>query len=219
MTSLLDIIGASIIGGMVLLLALTVTDYGTREFFNYNSDAIMQANLAHMAHLAEYDLRKMGFGIDESQQSTILQIAQSDHLKFLTQLNYNVDTIPDTIEYKIIQAEVIDFGDTTLTMFNILRNVTVVQHSNESMNIGKIGNNNVFRYLNQIGEAVEIIQETKMVELTLITYEPRIILSPEFVTTKLNGIERADLRKRELQRLLRPSFWRQTRLVSKNLRR
>lgn len=219
MTSLLDIIGASIIGGMVLLLVLTMTDYGTREFFNYNSDAIMQANLAHMAHLAEYDLRKMGFGIDESQQSTILQIAQSNHLKFLTQLNYNVDTIPDTIEYKIIQAEVIDFGDTTLTMFNILRNVTVVQHSNESMNIGRIGNNNVFRYLNQIGEAVEIIQETKMVELTLITYEPRIILSPEFVTTKLNGIERADLRKRELQRLLRPSFWRQTRLVSKNLRR
>ncbi|MBD3288971.1 hypothetical protein GF337_09225 [candidate division KSB1 bacterium] len=219
MTSLLDIIGASIIGGMLLLLVLTVTDYGTREFFNYNADAIVQANLAHMAHLAEYDLRKMGFGINEGQQSTILQIANSDHLKFLSQLNFDVDTVPDTIEYEIVQDEIIDYGDTTLTMYKVLRSVTIVQHSIESMNIGKIGNQNVFRYLNQVGEPVEITQETKMVELTLVTFEPRIILSPEFVTTKLDSIDRADLRKQELRRLLRPSFWRQTRLVSKNLRR
>jgi len=219
MTSLLDIIGASIIGGMVLLLVLTVTDSGTREFFNYNVDAIVQANLAHMAHLTEYDLRKMGFGINESQQGTILQIANSNRLKFLTQLNMNVDSIPDTIEYNIVQDEIIDYGDTTLTMYKVFRSVKIAQHSSENMDIGKIGNSNVFRYLDQIGEPAEIIQATKMVEVTLVTYEPRIVLSPEFVTTKLDGIDRADLRKRELRRLLRPSFWRQTRLVSKNLRR
>jgi len=219
MTSLLDIIGASILGGMVLILVLTVTDSGTREFFNYNADAIVQANLAHMAYLAENDLRKMGFGINESQQGTILQIALPNRLKYLSQLNMHQDSVPDTIEYYILQDEIIDYGDTILTMYNVFRSIKIPQYSGENMEIGKIGNNNVFRYLDQIGQPVEVISATKMVEVTLVSFEPRIVLSPEFVTTQLDSISRADLRKRELRRLLRPSFWRQTRLVSKNLRR
>lgn len=219
MSSILDIIGGLLIGGMILLLTLAATDRGTREFFNYNSDAIVQNQLATMAYIIEYDLRKMGFGIDEVQQGTILQIATSNHLKFLTQLNNKTDVTPDTIEYNVVSDETIDYGDTTLIMYKVWRTIKIPGQQSKIQMIGKIGNNNVFRYLDQIGNPAEITQATKMVEVTLVAFNPRIVLSPEFVTTQIDSIQGAELRKKELTRLLRPSFWRQTRLVSKNLRR
>jgi len=219
MMTLLDIIGGMVIGGMILLLTITTTDRGTTEFFNDNADAIVQTQLTHMAYIIEYDLRKMGFGIHEAYQSTILQIANPNQLKFLSQLNHSTDSIPDTIEYQIVQDEIIDYGDTTLTMYKVWRRVKISSQPLTLTMIGKIGNNDVFNYLDQIGNPVGITQATKMVEVTLTAFEPRVVLSPEFVTTQVDSIQLTDLRKKELIRLLRPSFWRQTRLVSKNLRR
>jgi hypothetical protein len=219
MAVLIDIISATVIGGMILLLVITVTDSGIRQFFNYNADAIIQNQLAHIAYITEYDLRKMGCGIHEVFQGTILQVAQANHIKYLSQLNFQTDNIPDTIEYKITAAETIDYGDTSLTLYNLTRIVKISSQSPQSITIGKIGNSNVFKYLDQIGNPAPIIQATKMVEVTLVTYNPAVVLSPEFVNTELDSVTRAAVRKKELQRLLRPSFWRQTRLVSKNLRR
>jgi len=219
MAVLIDIIGAAMIGGLILLLVITVTDSGIRQFFNYNADAIVQTQLAHMAYITEYDLRKMGFGINEVQQGSILQIANANRIKFLAQLNSQTDDIPDTIEYRVTFAETIDFGDTALTLYNLNRKMIIASQAPQSINIGRIGNNNVFKYLDQIGNPAPIMQATKMVEVTLVTFNPQIILSPEFVSSRLDSIDGPDLRKQELRRLLRPSFWRQTRLVSKNLRR
>lgn len=79
-----------------------------------------------------------------------------------------------------------------------------------------------FRYLDQIGNPVDPGMEliaTKMVEVTLTMFNPRVVLSPELVKKEVSSIQDQEFRKRELRRLLRTSFWRQTRLVSKNLRR
>ena len=84
--------------------------------------------------------------------------------------------------------------------------------------MGTIGNSDVFRYLDQLGDPVPIIQATRMVEVTLTAYNPRIILSPDMFSGG-NSAEDVEFRKQELRRLLRASFWRQTRLVSKNLKR
>ncbi len=219
MSTMLDIASGLIIGGMILMLTITVTERGTREFFNYNADAIVQSNLAQMAYITEWDLRKMGYGVEEALQTTILQTAEPNHLKFLAHLNMGTDQIADTIDYSIAQDEVIDYGDTSLTMYKVLRKVTIAGESPDVSMIGKIGNNDVFRYLDQIGNPAPIKQATKMVEVTLVAFNPRVVLSPEFVTAHLDTIRGARQRREELTRLLRPSFWRQTRLVSKNLRR
>jgi len=219
MTSLLDIIGASVIGGMLLVILLTATSTGTREFLNYNSDAIVQQQLAQMAYIIEYDLRKMGYDIKEAQKHTIIQAATSNHIKFLSQLNSGEDVIPDTVEYSILPAETINYGDTTIIMYKIKRTLKVSQQPLDQIVIGKIGNASVFRYLDQIGNPVDIIQATKMVEVTLVALNPQVVLSKEFVSSQLDSAQNAEFRKQELKRLLRPSFWRQTRLVSKNLKR
>ncbi len=229
MTSMLDYIMAMIIGGAILLITITVTDTSTREFLNYNSDAITQINLANMSSVIEYDLRKMGYGVPEGER--ILFVAEPNHLKFIAHLNRDFDyyghiiphkdNIADTIEYLITVAEVIDYGDTSLTMYKITRTLKITGEGVKSTDIGRIGNGRVFRYLDQIGNPVDPGTEliaSKMVEVTLTAFNPRVVLSPELVKKEVSGMDQ-EFRKKELRRLLRTSFWRQTRLVSKNLRR
>jgi hypothetical protein len=93
MTAMIDVIGGLFIGGFLLLIALTATDTATTEFFNYNADAIMQQNLANTSEIIQYDLRKMGFGIPEAFQSSILQVATGNRLKFLAHLNSDPDAM------------------------------------------------------------------------------------------------------------------------------
>ncbi len=230
MGSILDYIMATIIGGAILLITITVTDTGTREFLNYNSDAITQINLANMSGTIEYDLRKMGYGIPEGSQ--VIFKAEPNHIKFIAHLNREFDyfghtiphrdNIPDTIEYIVSLAETIDYGDTVLRTYKITRILKITGEGNRATDIGRIGNHRVFRYLDQIGNPVDPGTEliaTKMVEVTLTMFNPRVVLSPELVRKEVSSIQDREFRKMELRRLLRTSFWRQTRLVSKNLRR
>jgi len=230
MGSLLDYITAIIVGGVILLITMRVTDTGTREFLNYNSDAISQINLANMSSIIEYDLRKMGYGVPEGEQ--VLFAAERNRLKFIAHLNREFDyfghliphrdEIPDTIEYIVTPAEVIDYGDTSLTMYKVTRRLKITGEGEKIYDIGRIGNGAVFRYLDQIGNPVDPGAElvaSKMVEVTLTAFNPRVVLSPELVRREVSNIQDVEFRKRELRRLLRTSFWRQTRLVSKNLRR
>lgn len=227
MANMIDIIGSMVLGGMILLLTLIVTDVNTRNFMNYNADAIVQSNLTHTAHLIEDDLRKMGYGIPEADQSTIIQIGTASHLKYLSQLNLNfkywpgsgIDDIPDTIEYQIILADTISFQDTTIYLYNVKKTVKITPNYNKTALLGRISNSDVFRYLDQVGHEVSVILAARMVEVTLVSLNQDIVLSPELVSKELKGIENEEFRKQELLRLLRPSFWRQTRLVSQNLRR
>jgi hypothetical protein len=231
MATMIDIIGALFIGGFLLLIALTATDNATTEFFNYNYDAIIQQNLARVSSTIQYDLRKMGYGIPEYDYQKILQIATGNHLKFISHLNSDpearvnisavawLDNIVDSIEYVLQPMDSIDYYDTTVTTYSLVRIVKIPPNYTHRMIVGVIGNAQMFRYLDQLGQEVAFIPATKMIEVTLTAFDPRIFLSRDWIDSKLNEISNAEYRKRELRRLLRASYWRQTRLISRNLRR
>ncbi len=231
MSVIIDIIGGLFIGGFLLIIALTATDTATTELFNFNSDAIIQQNLAHTSDIIQYDLRKMGFGIPEAQYGSILQVATPSKVVFLSHLNSDpdcrvnipgvttLDNVEDTIMYSAVPFDSIDYGDTTLVTYRLMRTLFVSPSYSRTMGVGIIGNNDVFRYLDQIGNPVTYIPATRMIEVTLTAYNPRVFLSKEWVESQINDIENAEFRKRELRRLLRASYWRQTRLISRNLRR
>ncbi len=157
MSVILDIITAMFIGGFLLIMSFTASDNGTQAFLNYNADAITQMNLTNVSNTMQYDLRKMGFEVPEAQQGNIVQIAQPNHFKFLAHLNKNAqcnisvsgfsDNIVDTIDYLITPFEAINFTDTSVTIYDIQRTIKIVNESPRSMVIGKIGNQDVFRYL------------------------------------------------------------------------
>jgi hypothetical protein len=232
MALVIDIVGGLFIGGFLMIIALTATDTATTEFYNYNSDAIVQQHLAQMSSVIQYDLRKMGFGIPEQNKNTILQSAQPNRLKFLAHLNSSptckiadpnvttIDNIVDSIEYRVIPFDSIDYVDTVIVTYQVRREIFVSPGYNSTIGIGIIGNPNAFRYLNQIGKPVAVMSEVQMVEVTLTAYDPRIVLSTDWIDSRVNEVGyNEEFRKRELRRLLRASYWRQTRLISKNLKR
>jgi hypothetical protein len=226
-----DIVGGLFIGGFLLIIALTATDTATTEFWNYNADAIVQQNLTQMSDVIQHDLRKMGFGVPEKQKSTILQVATGNRLKFLAHLNKDpdakikipavvtIDNVVDSIEYLILAFDSVDYGDTNIVVYEVRRRIFVSSgYTNNSM-VGTIGNAQAFRYLDQVGQPVAFMNQVRMVEVTLTAYDPRVVLSPDWVDSYINDIADKAFRERELRRLLRASYWRQTRLISKNLKR
>jgi hypothetical protein len=148
-------------------------------------------------------------------------------LKFLAHLNKNIkypgatttDDIADTIEYHILPGDTIAFPDTNVVMYKVMQTLKITPNYNKTSMVGKIGNQNVFRYLDQLGNPVGVLLATRMVEVSLTAFSRDVVLTPELTSDKLKGIKNEELRRRELLEILRPSFWRQTRQVSKNLKR
>lgn len=228
MASLLDIIGGMFIGGMLLIIALTATDNGMQAFYNYNSDAIMQQRITGVSDIIRHDLTKMGYGIPPEDRDSILLVAKANHLRFTAQLNPSPtqkiagvgfdDMVADTIEYRIVPSDSMTIADSTLVTYSVIRTMRIPPSINETMEIGRIGNDDVFFYLDQIGNPVVAKEATKMVEVSLSAFDPNIVLSKELVTTGGTAAD-STWRREELRRMLRNIYWRQTRLVTRNLRR
>ena len=226
MSSMIDIIGGIMIGSILLLVSMTAMDNALQQFVNHNADAIVQNELASLSDIIQDDLRKMGYGIPEALQTQIINVADSSRLVFISNLNLDrdyyesvhgnlhIDAIPDTVEFVVTAFDTITFIDTSIVLFNINRTVKVSQEATVSGSIGTISNNNVFRYLDQVGQEVTYQPATVMVEVTLIALNPNIYISDEVIAAD-NPVDRM----RELRKLLRESYWRQTRVISKNLRR
>ena len=213
MTVIIDYLGGMVIGGILLVIAMSAMDSAMKRFVNHNADAIVQSNLVATTEIIQEDLWKMGYGVPERQQSQIIQNAQQDQLKYLTYSD-SLDTVADTIEYAILPSDTVTFIDTSLTFYEIRRTLKNSQGSSITGQIGTITNNNVFRYFSQSGDSATLNLESKMVEVTLVALNPRIYLSNELLLA-VGPVERMI----ELRKILRESYWRQTRVISKNLRR
>lgn len=168
MGSLIDIISAMMIGAVLTLVAAKVMDNGVRQFVNQNADAIVQNELATTTAIIQDDLRKVGYGIPESRQCEIIQVAEPTHVAYLSHLNSN-DDVPDTLEYIITPFDTVGYIDTSVVLYSINRTVQMSDSAPVSGHVGTIANNTVFRYLDQIGNPVPVIQATRMVEVPLLS--------------------------------------------------
>jgi hypothetical protein len=213
LSALIDIIGSFLIGAILLLVSAKAMDSSVQQFVNQNADAIVQNDLTTLTQILQFDLRKMGFGIPEGMSETILQRAEAGRLRFLANLNAD-DAIPDTIEYSVARCDTVVFVDTSIVLYGLYRRVRIAGQAASSSQIGTISNPSVFRYLDQAGAQAMIMESTRMVEVTLVVMNPRIYASDE-VFHAANPVARM----RELRKLIRESFWRQTRVISRNLRR
>ncbi len=231
MSTVLDVIGGVVIGGMLMLIALTTSDIGMRNMFNENADGIVQSNMNRMTRIIEFDLRKMGFAVPEAQLDNTVQIALPGHLKFLAQLNLDADTyykIPglsifdtqvDTIDYFVSPGPSVTLGDTSFSLYNVQRTVKIAGGPTRVTVLGNISNSDVFTYFNQVGQPAFTNSEIRLVDIKLASLNPNVVLSPDILQEEINDIQNSSFKKKEIQRLLRPTFWRQRRLIARNLRR
>ena len=104
--TLFDIIGSTMVFGVLLLVTLQLNDSDTENLQIYQGDLVVQENLVELTSLLETDFRKIGYcanpaNFPDPTQSIIL--ADSNRIKFVTDLptkaNPYGDGIMDTLYY------------------------------------------------------------------------------------------------------------------------
>lgn len=97
-STLLDIIGSTIIGAMLLMILFRMNDAAVENTYVYGGELLVQQNLVEVVTLLEYDFRKIGYCADWQQipdPSEAILSADSNDITFLTDLDSdgNVDTL------------------------------------------------------------------------------------------------------------------------------
>ncbi|MFH1195241.1 MAG: hypothetical protein V1720_05990 [bacterium] len=101
-STLIDIVGSFIIGGMVFLILLQLNDASVDNTFRHAGDLTVQQNLVSIVELLEYDFRKIGYCSDWTkipQPWLSIILADSNSISFLTDVESN--GIVDTMKYYI----------------------------------------------------------------------------------------------------------------------
>jgi hypothetical protein len=95
---ILDILGSVIISGILLITLFRMADRATESTYNKTGDLTIQQNIASVVRILENDFRKIGYCADwkkipDPAKSIIL--ADSNKIKFLTDVDKdgNVDTM------------------------------------------------------------------------------------------------------------------------------
>ncbi len=105
-SSLLDILGSTIAGGLLLMILMRMNDASVENNYFYSGERIVQQNLVEVVKLLEYDLRKIGYcsnwQLMPMPSMAIIQ-ADSNRITFLTDIpttaNPYGDGVLDTMHY------------------------------------------------------------------------------------------------------------------------
>jgi len=97
-STIIDIIGSMLIGGMLLMILFRMNDAAVENTYVYGGELLVQQNLVEVVSLLEYDFRKIGYCADWQKipdPSQAILAADSNDITFLTDLNSdgNVDTL------------------------------------------------------------------------------------------------------------------------------
>jgi type II secretory pathway component PulJ len=113
-TTLLDIVGSTVIGGLLLIILMRMNMTSSQNNYDYTGERIVQQNLVDVVQLLEYDFRKIGYCKGQNQtpivQSKAILQADSTSITYqtdlpiitspLSDLQYG-DGVIDTVHYYI----------------------------------------------------------------------------------------------------------------------
>jgi hypothetical protein len=105
-STLIDIIGSTIIGGLLLLILIRMNATAIQNNYDYSGERIVQQNIVDVVSLIEYDFRKIGYCNDWTKipdESLAIIHADTSSIYFLTDIsttgNPYGDGIVDTLKY------------------------------------------------------------------------------------------------------------------------
>jgi hypothetical protein len=99
---ILDIMGSIIIGGILMITLFRMADRATESTYNKSGDLTIQQNIATVVRILEFDFRKIGYCADWMKipnPTKAIIFADSDEIKFLTDVDRN--GVVDTMYYFI----------------------------------------------------------------------------------------------------------------------
>jgi hypothetical protein len=204
MQYLLDYLASVILGAALIFVMISANDTAAENHSLYNGDMMVQEMLVQTAYLLEGELRNMGVGIPETQQSVLA--ADTSRIRFLYDMHR--DGTPDTVQYYMgTTNEMID------TPNELDRPLYRRINSAQPLVVGSV---TVFRlrYITRSGDNLPTpvisssLSEIHSVEITMEVQNPFAMMrTPEQVKAG------------ERVALYSSSLWQQTRLASQNTRR
>lgn len=194
-SSLIDIIGSFIIGGILFLMLLRMNDAAVANAYKNGGQLIVQQNLVEIVELLEYDFRKIGYCEDWSKipnPSASILTADSNSISFIT--DSEGDGELDTLKYFLGSADELYMTPNPNDKF-----LYRVENSNEPIgaNLGLSEFN--IRYFDTLGD-----------ELTFPITDPGEIHTLQ-IDLKVENTSGYDGEYTS-------AFWRQIRLAARNLR-
>ena len=99
-STILDVLGSMVIGGILLSITLRLNDSATGKTYNNSAELSLQENMATIAQIVETDFRKIGYCADWNKfpdPSKAVIYADENSIKFYTDLDF--DTNMDSIRY------------------------------------------------------------------------------------------------------------------------
>jgi len=105
-STLIDILGSTVIGGLLLMILFRVNDTAVQNTFTYGGELIVQEGLVETVSLIEHDFRKMGYcenWENMADPTNSIIFADTSRISFLTDLPVSVgspgDGVVDTLHY------------------------------------------------------------------------------------------------------------------------
>jgi hypothetical protein len=131
-STIIDIIGSTFIGGILLLMMIRTNATLIENKFSSNNDKMVQSYVTTLAQIIEYDFNRIGYCEDEklmvtraNTQQPNITLAERRKISFLTDLPVNFSTgrgdgVLETITYSIVPTNI--YPNPKIKLF--LRNVT-----------------------------------------------------------------------------------------------
>ncbi len=163
MNILLDLLGSTIIGGLLISMLINFNIFQNNTSFASDSELQLQQNAKTLAEILNYDLRKIGYGYD----STAVTIADSEKISFYSDIDKNGSV--DQITYMI--SDTSDAFFTTnpedVILYRIVNNDT---SKGPSLGLTKLK----FSYLDGVGAETTTLSDIKYIhaELWIKSIEP-----------------------------------------------
>lgn len=93
MAVIIDILGSTFIGGLILLLIMKLNLFASSNAVSSDNELKLQQNAKTLAEIINYDFRKIGYECD----STAIAVADSNYIKFYSDIDRNGSV--DIIEF------------------------------------------------------------------------------------------------------------------------
>lgn len=156
MNLLLDILGSTIIGGMIMLMMINFNIFQTNTRFSSDSELQMQQNAKTLAEIVNHDLRKIGY---EYENNPFIA-ADSQFISFYSDIDR--DGTMDSVTY--VLSEPSEASTTTNPTDRILKRVV----NNDTLSGPSLGLTKIkFSYLDQIASPTTVLSDIRYVKAEL----------------------------------------------------
>ena len=196
-STLIDIMGATIIGGILLMMIHSLNERAIGANIIYGSDKLLQMEVVQLADLIEIDFRKIGYCEDPAKVVDSLSVilsADTSQIKFITDLNRDGNL--DTLEYFVSSTAVL--SNTVNPRDRILYRKHSAYPNEETLNISS----NITHFYLRYYDALNIKLSSPVTSPSLIAYME--------ISFKVEDSEAYDEQYSE-------AYWQQVRLTSRNL--